>query len=192
MQVLLRSFTLTLLVFLQACGGGGSSGSGSSNTTPPPNTNAELGELTLSGVPLEQTFQASQLSYTASVKFLIHSTTVTPTTADANATATVNGSAVSSGTASEVIALSEGLTTITVAVTAEDGITANTYTVEVTRASADDFAQQAYIKASNAKRAINSGLQWRSRETRSRLAPPTPMQFMYLLVIMEYGIRKPT
>ena len=131
-------------------GGGG----GSSSKNPPPitlSTNADLFELTLSDASLEQTFQASQLSYTASVNFLTHSITVTLTTDDAKATVTVNGSAVASGSASDPIALGEGLNTITVVVTAEDGTTANTYTVEVTRASADDFAQQAYIKASNAK-----------------------------------------
>jgi hypothetical protein len=85
------------------------------------------------------------------VNFLTHSTTVTSTTDDAKATVTVNNEAVVSGDASEPIVLSEGLNTITVIVTAEDEITTNTYTIEVTRDSADDFAHQAYIKASNAK-----------------------------------------
>ena len=42
-----------------------------------------------------------------------------------------------------------GENTLTVIVTAEDGVTTGTYTVTVTRESASEFAQQAYIKASN-------------------------------------------
>jgi hypothetical protein len=151
-------FLITVLVALvSACGGGGG---GSSSKSPPPitlSTNADLVELTLSDVPLDQTFQASQLSYTASVNFLTHTTTVKPITDDANATVTVNGAAVVSGSDSEPIALSEEVNTIAVLVTAEDGTTTNTYTVEVTVQTAGDFAQQAYTKASDAKAADRFG-----------------------------------
>jgi hypothetical protein len=75
---------------------------------------------------------------------------VTPTTQDANATVTVNGAVVISGTASGLISLNEGANTITVTVTAEDGVTTKTYTIDVTRQLANSFAQLAYLKASNA------------------------------------------
>ena len=62
---------------------------------------------------------------------------------------TVNGAAVTSGTASNSIPLDVGNTLITVIVTASNGSTTRTYSVTVSRESANDFAQQAYIKASN-------------------------------------------
>ena len=55
----------------------------------------------------------------------------------------------SSGSASAPIPLAVGENTLTVIVTAEDGVSTGTYTVTVTRESANEFAQQAYIKASN-------------------------------------------
>ncbi len=117
-----------------------------------PDTNADLSDLSLSAGPLDQVFQANQLRYTATVGFLAASTTVTPTTDDANATVTVNGVVVASGTASGLIALDEGPNNeISVIVTAEDGITKKVYTIGVTRESADEFAQQAYLKAFNAE-----------------------------------------
>jgi hypothetical protein len=139
-----------LLVFVSGCGGGGGSSSGNN---PPPvmvSTNADLSELSLSATPLDQTFQASQLSYTALVPFLSHATTVRPTADDTGAIITVNGAAVASGSASELIALSEGLNNITVLVTAEDNTTKNTYTVEVIRQAANEYVQ-GYLKAHNAE-----------------------------------------
>ncbi|UUZ47827.1 cadherin-like beta sandwich domain-containing protein [Massilia sp. B-10] len=53
--------------------------------------------------------------------------------ADATASITVNGVAVTSGNASGAIALSVGSNTITTIVTAQDGTTTKTYTVTVTR-----------------------------------------------------------
>jgi hypothetical protein len=62
--------------------------------------------------------------------------TVTPTVHQANGTVTVNGTGVTSGTASGAISLVVGPNTITVKVTAQDGITSDTYTIVVTRAAA--------------------------------------------------------
>jgi len=58
--------------------------------------------------------------------------TVTPTAHDPTATIRVNGAAVVSGTASAPIDLSSGRATVTVVVTAEDGVTAITYTLDIT------------------------------------------------------------
>ncbi|MEI6377692.1 MAG: MBG domain-containing protein, partial [bacterium] len=73
------------------------------------------------------------MSYTASVANSTTSITVTPTVTQANATVTVNGTSVTSGTASGSISLPVGPNTITVAVTAQDGVTVRSYTVAVTR-----------------------------------------------------------
>ena len=59
---------------------------------------------------------------------------VMPTAADADATMTVNGSAVASGQA-KATALNVGDNTITVQVTAKDGMTKKSYGVTVTRAT---------------------------------------------------------
>jgi sorbitol-specific phosphotransferase system component IIA len=138
---------LIILTLLAGCGsGGGSGGGGNNNIQAALATNADLSDLTLSAGPLDQAFQANQTSYTATVGFLITVTTVTPTTDDANATVTVNGVAVISGTASGSISLDEGPNTITVIVTAEDGTTTRTYTIDVDRETAADFAEQAYLR----------------------------------------------
>jgi hypothetical protein len=143
-----RFFGLFLIVLTLLAG----CGSGSNNDrTPASDTNADLSDLILSAGSLDQIFQANQLDYTATVGFLVASTTVTPTTDAANATVTVNGTAVTSGTASGLIALKVGLNTIKVIVTSGDGTGTKTYTIEVERQTSADFAQQAYLKASNAE-----------------------------------------
>ena len=55
---------------------------------------------------------------------------MTPTTNDANATATVNGAS-----ATTPVTLALGSNTVTVQVTAQDGVTTQSYTVAVTRAA---------------------------------------------------------
>ena len=144
---------LIVLTLLAGCGGsgGGGGGGGGNQAALVQGANADLSELTLSAGSLDQVFQSNQLDYTATVGFLIATTTVRPTTDDPNATVTVNGRLVISGTASGSIALDEGLNTIEVIVTAEDGVTTKIYTVDVTRQTAADFARQAYLKASNAE-----------------------------------------
>ncbi len=74
-------------------------------------------------------------TYTTSVSSATASVTVTPTAQDANATITVNGIAVTSGTASGSIALSVGSNTINTVVTAQDGTTMHTYSIIVARPS---------------------------------------------------------
>jgi len=74
-------------------------------------------------------------TYTTSVSNATASVTVTPTAQDANATIKVNGTTVTSGTASGSIALAVGNNTITTVVTAQDGTTTHTYSIAVTRAS---------------------------------------------------------
>jgi hypothetical protein len=143
---------LMLAVLLAACGGGG--GGGGKNA---PADGAALADIELSAGALDQVFQPGQFDYTSTVGYLATMTTVTPTTVDAAATVTVNGVTVLSGSASDPIPLMVGANTITLIVTAADGVTTDTYTVTVTRESANQFAQRAYIKASNTDSGDNFG-----------------------------------
>ena len=91
---------------------------------------------------LSPVFTGSNISYTASVVSGVSSMTVTPTAADPTPTILVNHTeTLSSGTTSSPIALAVGPNTISVMVTAADGVTAKTYTLTVTRAagSTDDY-----------------------------------------------------
>jgi gliding motility-associated-like protein len=96
-------------------------------------SNAALMNLTVSEGKLTPSFSSGTLAYADSVSNSISSITVTPTVSDNTATITVNGKTVSSGTASDDIPLAPGNNTITVLVTAQDGVTTNTYTVTVYR-----------------------------------------------------------
>ncbi len=100
-----------------------------------PGTNANLSNLALSSGTLTPAFATATLAYTANVANSVVSITVTPTTADSNATIKVNGTTVASGSASGAIALTVGANTITTVVTAQDGVTFQTYSVLVTRAA---------------------------------------------------------
>ena len=97
---------------------------------PPLSTDATLRSLTLSGVTLA--FDPATTSYAASVANDVERTTVTAATSDANATYVIklDGVTDTDGT----VDLAVGANTISIVVTAEDGETARTYTVTVTRA----------------------------------------------------------
>jgi hypothetical protein len=110
---------------------------------------ASLLGLVLSSGALDQVFQFTLRSYTAIVGYLQTAVRVTAATVDPNASLMINGMTVASGEESGVIALDEGLNIVTVTVTAEDGVTVENYTIELTRENANTFAQQAYVKASN-------------------------------------------
>jgi len=99
---------------------------------------ANLSALKLSSGILSPTFATATTNYTSSVTNATTSITVTPTTADATATVTINGTSVTSGTASSAIPLTVGANKITTIVTAQNGTTTQTYTVTVTRAASAD------------------------------------------------------
>lgn len=101
-------------------------------------TDATLSDLTITDGTLSPSFTSDTTSYTVDVPYSVNSVTVTPTVHDTDkATVTVNGESVTSGSASGAIALTDGqVTAITVVVTAEDGATTETYTINVTRAAA--------------------------------------------------------
>jgi large repetitive protein len=94
--------------------------------------NANLSSLVVNTATLSPAFDSATINYTASVPYATTSVTVTPTRAQAAATITVNGNAVTSGNPSSSITLDEGANVITTVVTAEDNST-KTYTVTITR-----------------------------------------------------------
>ncbi len=96
---------------------------------------ANLSGLTVDEGTLAPAFDTDTDAYTVSVPNGTSSFNLTPTVADSHATVTVNGSTVSSGSASAE-ALEVGANVFTVVVTAADGTTTRTYTVTVTRAAA--------------------------------------------------------
>ncbi len=99
-----------------------------------------LSGFTLTGGQLNPAFSSGTTSYSA---MFIGSNSLTVTPTAASGTITVNGTTVSSGTASGAISLPSGNSTITVAVTGPGGTT--TY-----RITAHRLIQEAYVKASNA------------------------------------------
>lgn len=101
----------------------------------PISTNAGLSALVLSNGTLDPDFLSSVTYYTASVANSVTSFTVTPTSADSNASVTVNGTEVTSGQPSQAISLNVGDNTVTIVVTAQDTVTVKTYTITITRAA---------------------------------------------------------
>ena len=97
---------------------------------------ATLSALSLSGVTLSPGFAADTLTYTASVDNAVDSTTVTATANDDGATVVILPADAADATDGHQAALAVGDTAVSVAVTAEDGTTTQTYTVTVTRADA--------------------------------------------------------
>ncbi len=102
----------------------------------------------LSNIPLTPPFTSSGTNYTAAVAFNISSVLVTPTLNDPNATMTLNGQVLTSGTQSWDIPLNVGTNTLTAIVTAQDGTTINTYTITITRTGAS-VATLASIRVDN-------------------------------------------
>jgi CSLREA domain-containing protein len=136
--------------------------------------NANLSGLTISSGALSPAFAANTLAYTDNVANGIASISVTPTAADANATVTVNGTAVASGTASGAINLAVGMNAITIVVTAQDGTTTQTYTITVTRAAAvvTTFTGTTFTNSGVLSANITGGGQGCSFASASLVGPP--------------------
>ena len=98
---------------------------------------ATLASLTLSAGTLAPVFSPAIQVYNASVTNATTSITLTPLVNQANATVTINGNAVISGTASGNIPLNVGANVVTAVVTAQDGSLYN-YSVNVTRAASSN------------------------------------------------------
>lgn len=125
------------------------------DVTRDPNTEASLSGLSLSGgVALSPSFSAGTSDYTSNVPYSQNSIRITPV-ADATATIAVrvNGGAseaVAGGAESSALPLNTGLNTIEVIVTAQDGTTVQSYTVNVTRQSPPSSAGGGMIPSRSA------------------------------------------
>lgn len=97
-----------------------------------PSSDADLADLSASGVTLSPAFSSAATSYTASAAHSTSTTTIHTEASDDGATVTINGEA----GPDQAIALNVGSNVITVEVTAEDGTTTKTYTITITRAAA--------------------------------------------------------
>ncbi len=95
--------------------------------------NAKLASVSLGTGSLSPSFSKATTDYIATVPFATSEVTLTPIKDHPGAMIKVNGTTVTSGTASGNISLPVGNSTITIAVTAEDTITTKTYSVVVTR-----------------------------------------------------------
>jgi len=113
-----------------------------------PATDATLSNLVSCGCSFDQTFAPGTNAYTASVPNSVNSITLTPTTNNPNATVSINGVTVTSGNTSGAIALNVGINTINTIVTAQDGLTKDTYTLTVTRAAPSTNAILSSIRLS--------------------------------------------
>ena len=130
--------------------------------------NVRLSALSISAGTLN--FDADISDYTVNVTNNVASVTVTPTADDNDATLTVNGTDVVSGSASSEIPLTEGENTvIQVVVRAEDRATTGTYTITVGRAAnassrfrrlnAEILSKHALTVADTANRAIGARME---------------------------------
>jgi hypothetical protein len=99
-----------------------------------PSANANLLQLITSSGVLTPGFSNTTIAYTRNVPYTTTSITFTATTVDATATITINGSPMTSGTASAAQSLKTGDNVFTIVVTAGDKTTTKTFTVTVTRA----------------------------------------------------------
>ncbi|HVU26033.1 MAG TPA: choice-of-anchor tandem repeat GloVer-containing protein [Opitutus sp.] len=94
-------------------------------------SNANLSNLTINPGTLKPSFAANRQTYFADLPGGTTSVTVTPTVDDSESTVTVNGVPVSSGDPSDPIAFGSGSTTISVMVTAGDGVTSKLYLISL-------------------------------------------------------------
>jgi len=100
-------------------------------------TDASLSNITLTtGFVKHPDFASTVFNYASFVGAAISTDMFTPTSTDPNATITVNGSTVASGSPSQPISLNFGKNLITIVVTAQDGSTRLTYTDTLYRALA--------------------------------------------------------
>lgn len=107
-----------------------------------------LDSLSIFNENLDQIFQTDQFDYTASVGFLAKSIQIKATSTDAGSSITVNDAAIDADNLSQLITLAEGADTVINIVVTQNTVS-KTYTLTVSRDTDVNFAQQAYIKASN-------------------------------------------
>lgn len=118
--------------------------------------NAYLADLTLGGGSLSPAFMAHWTAYGSLVSAGSSSVAITPVVSMSGATVKVNGGTVASGSPSAGIPLNAGANTILVVVTAPNGITTRTYTLQVTRGGIQAWRQTWFGTKLNAGSAANN------------------------------------
>ncbi|PUA41051.1 hypothetical protein C8Z91_01210 [Paenibacillus elgii] len=98
-----------------------------------PSSNVLLNGLLLSEGTLSPAFDSGIVHYEAAVEHGVTSMTVTASVYDRNALLTVNGREVASHQPSQPVELQVGINRLTIMVTAQDRVSTQAYTVEVTR-----------------------------------------------------------
>ncbi|CAM3606708.1 cadherin-like beta sandwich domain-containing protein [Marinicrinis lubricantis] len=99
-------------------------------------SNADLIDIKMSSGTLVPDFEAARTQYQLEVPHDMTEISVTAAAQDAGAVVKVNGIVWPSGVSSSPITLSEGENTITIEVTAQDGVTTKVYVIQVMRQSA--------------------------------------------------------
>lgn len=110
----------------------------------PPSKDALLKGLKVTGVTddgLSPVFKPSEVAYSATVQENAQGVTILPTANEPHATIMVDGMVVESGQSSQLIELLEEQTKIDVVVTAQDGLTTKTYSI--------DFYNQNLVEKTN-------------------------------------------
>lgn len=101
-------------------------------------SNAKLLSLTTDQGILTPAFNSTITSYSQTIPTTVAFINITPTTVEPNATIIINGVGVKSGTAWASMSLNYGANTINIVVTAPDGVTKITYTINVIRTASTD------------------------------------------------------
>ncbi|MDH3327352.1 MAG: cadherin-like beta sandwich domain-containing protein, partial [Gammaproteobacteria bacterium] len=118
-----------------------------------PAANSKLASLQLSVGTLDQTFDPTASSYTATEGFLVKSLRIVPKAQDTGSTIKVNGQSVADGAESQLISLNTGSNNgaVAVVVTGVDG-SSTAYSIDISRQSSAAFGNNPvdYMKASNA------------------------------------------
>ena len=99
-------------------------------------SNADLASLASDQGTFAQAFSGNLTAYTARVPARIKVFTVSPTVAQDGATLKINGVSAEPGLSAPVIVLQPGRNSVTLTVTAADGTTSKTYTLDITRFTA--------------------------------------------------------
>lgn len=132
---------LFMLTFCVACGGG--SGSSSGKTPGAEESNANLAAMVLSSGSL--VFSPDQTTYTVDVENAASSITITATLANDEASMVINGTTAQSGQPFGPASLVVGSNNFIIVVTAANGSSTKTYTVEVKRQSSADKSNNANL-----------------------------------------------
>lgn len=142
------------LVSLSACGGGG--GEATPND-PPKSSNANLSALEPSDGTLSPAFSTETTGYSLALPYAVTEISFVVTASDNRASLIVEGISIQNGGSTSPISLNVGVTAVEIVVTAEDGTTKRTYSVDVSRdtASADATAKSIDISPGGLEPAFN-------------------------------------